>query len=96
MYLTIAPIIDKPQIEYLYTILFLLVGVIFYVPFVKRKYAPVFISKYTFMDFRKFFFSWIITLVLLLSIPEPLTTYLQILLEVSPTTIPLHEIEIQI
>lgn len=47
MYLTIAPIIDKPQIEYLYTMIFLLIGVVFYIPFVKHQYTPAFISKYT-------------------------------------------------
>ncbi|XP_065202893.1 b(0,+)-type amino acid transporter 1 [Planococcus citri] len=70
LYLTIAPIIDKPQIEYLYTIFFLIIGVIFYVPFVKHQYTPAFI--------------------------KPLSMYLQILLQVTPTDIPIHEIEIPI
>ena len=34
MYLVISPIIEKPQIEYLYATLFILGGMIFYVPFV--------------------------------------------------------------
>ncbi|XKL68048.1 hypothetical protein PGB90_003539 [Kerria lacca] len=70
LYLTIAPIIDKPQLEYLYTILFLLFGVLCYFPFVKYKYAPPCIKS--------------------------MTSHLQILLEVTPTTIPIHEIEIPI
>ena len=34
IYLVIAPIVDNPQIEYLYSILFMVVGAIMYVPFV--------------------------------------------------------------
>lgn len=34
LYLIVAPIIDTPQIEYLYATFFILAGFIFYVPFV--------------------------------------------------------------
>lgn len=68
IYLTIAPIIDKPQLEYLYTILFLIFGMLLYLPFVKYKYTP--------------------------ACMKPLTMFVQILFEVTPTDIPIHEIEI--
>lgn len=44
-YLVIGPIIDKPQIEYLYTILFILMGLVLYVPFVRWRMHPGFMSE---------------------------------------------------
>lgn len=45
IYLVIGPIIDKPQIEYLYALMFILAGLIFYVPFVKLGMTPRFMGK---------------------------------------------------
>jgi solute carrier family 7 (L-type amino acid transporter), member 9/15 len=44
-YLVIGPIIDKPQIEYLYTMLFILCGFFLYFPFVRWRIHPPFMSK---------------------------------------------------
>lgn len=46
IYLVVGPIIDKPQIEYLYAVLFILAGLVFYVPFVKLGMTPRFMSEY--------------------------------------------------
>ncbi|KAH0621951.1 hypothetical protein JD844_023724 [Phrynosoma platyrhinos] len=46
-YLVLAPIIDQPQIEFLYIILFILSGVIFYFPLVRYKYHPAYLQKLT-------------------------------------------------
>lgn len=46
IYLVIGPIIDKPQIEYLYALMFILTGLVFYVPFVKLGMTPRFMGKY--------------------------------------------------
>lgn len=45
-YLVAAPIIDKPQIEYLYAVMFILFGLILYIPFVHYGYQTKFMSKY--------------------------------------------------
>lgn len=45
-YLVAAPIIEKPQIEYLYAVLFILAGLIFYVPFVKMGLTPRFMGMF--------------------------------------------------
>jgi L-type amino acid transporter 9 len=45
-YLVVGPIIDKPQIEYLYTVLFILCGLVLYLPFVRWRMHPVFMSKW--------------------------------------------------
>lgn len=45
IYLVIGPIIDKPQIEYLYALAFIMTGLIFYVPFVKFGLTPRFMGK---------------------------------------------------
>ena len=37
IYLVFAPIIDDPQLAYLYAMLFILAGLIFYIPFVHLK-----------------------------------------------------------
>ena len=44
-YLVVAPIIDKPQIEYLYALSFIGAGLIFYIPFVKMGLTPRFMGK---------------------------------------------------
>ena len=47
LYLVIAPIVDNPQIEYLYSILFMAVGAVLYVPFVYMGYVFKFMDKVT-------------------------------------------------
>ena len=47
IYLVIAPIVDNPQIEYLYSILFMVFGAIMYVPFVHFGYVFEFMDKLT-------------------------------------------------
>lgn len=37
IYLVLAPIIDKPEVEYLYCAIFILSGLLLYYPFVHRK-----------------------------------------------------------
>ncbi|XP_074113359.1 b(0,+)-type amino acid transporter 1 isoform X2 [Cotesia typhae] len=44
MYLIVGPIIDKPQIEYLYAVGFIAAGMLFYLPFVKYGYVPKFME----------------------------------------------------
>ncbi|XP_065081751.1 b(0,+)-type amino acid transporter 1 isoform X3 [Ochlerotatus camptorhynchus] len=46
-YLVVAPIIEKPQIEYLYAVMFIFAGLIFYVPFVLWGYHPKFMGNFT-------------------------------------------------
>ncbi|XP_035796314.1 b(0,+)-type amino acid transporter 1-like isoform X1 [Anopheles albimanus] len=46
-YLVVAPIIEKPQIEYLYAVMFILAGLVFYVPFVQYGYHPKFMVNVT-------------------------------------------------
>ncbi|KAJ8680627.1 hypothetical protein QAD02_016414 [Eretmocerus hayati] len=43
-YLIVAPIIEKPQIEYLYAAGFIAAGMLFYLPFVKYRYVPKFMD----------------------------------------------------
>lgn len=47
IYLVIAPIVDNPQIEYLYSILFMVFGAIMYLPFVHFGYVFKFMDKLT-------------------------------------------------
>ncbi|XP_077477583.1 b(0,+)-type amino acid transporter 1 isoform X2 [Stigmatopora argus] len=47
VFLVLAPIIDNPQIEYLYVTLFIFSGVIIYVPFIHYKLCPSFLTKMT-------------------------------------------------
>lgn len=47
VYLVVAPIINTPRIEYLYALLFILTGLLFYVPFVKMNMTPRFMNKLT-------------------------------------------------
>jgi hypothetical protein len=48
IYLIAAPIIENPQIEYLYAALFIVAGLIFYVPFVYYGVVPWFMGMYAF------------------------------------------------
>lgn len=45
-YLIVAPIIEKPQIEYLYAAGFIGAGMLVYLPFVKFGYVPKFMGEY--------------------------------------------------
>ncbi|XP_037550666.1 b(0,+)-type amino acid transporter 1 [Nematolebias whitei] len=47
VFLVLAPIIDDPQIEYLYVTLFILSGAIIYVPFIHYKLCPGLLSRLT-------------------------------------------------
>ncbi|XP_034531011.1 b(0,+)-type amino acid transporter 1 isoform X3 [Notolabrus celidotus] len=47
IFLVLAPIIDTPQIEYLYVSLFILSGAIIYVPFIHYKLCPGLLTKLT-------------------------------------------------
>ncbi|XP_041105785.1 b(0,+)-type amino acid transporter 1 [Polyodon spathula] len=47
VFLVLAPIIDDPKIEYLYVSLFILSGVMFYIPFVHFKLCPNLLTKAT-------------------------------------------------
>ncbi|XP_015113694.1 b(0,+)-type amino acid transporter 1 [Diachasma alloeum] len=44
VYLIVAPIIDKPQIEYVYAAAFIAAGIFVYLPFVKYGYVPKFME----------------------------------------------------
>ncbi|XP_052849521.1 b(0,+)-type amino acid transporter 1 isoform X1 [Drosophila gunungcola] len=47
VYLVAAPIFETPRVEYLYALLFIFAGLIFYVPFVKLGMTPRFMNKVT-------------------------------------------------
>ncbi|XP_061157955.1 b(0,+)-type amino acid transporter 1-like [Syngnathus typhle] len=47
VFLVLAPIIDNPQIEYLYVTLFIFSGVIVYIPFIHYKLCPNLLTKLT-------------------------------------------------
>ncbi|XP_078503535.1 b(0,+)-type amino acid transporter 1-like [Lissotriton helveticus] len=47
IYLILAPVIDSPQIEFLYVFLFALSGIILYIPLVHYKLQPRFLSSAT-------------------------------------------------
>ncbi|XP_030644069.1 b(0,+)-type amino acid transporter 1 [Chanos chanos] len=47
VFLVLAPIIDDPQIEYLYVTLFILSGILFYIPFIHFKLFPGILNKLT-------------------------------------------------
>ncbi|XP_053191385.1 b(0,+)-type amino acid transporter 1 isoform X2 [Scomber japonicus] len=47
IFLVLAPIVDDPQIEYLYVTLFILSGVIVYIPFIHYKVCPGLLDKLT-------------------------------------------------
>ncbi|KAM4543191.1 b(0,+)-type amino acid transporter 1 [Odontesthes bonariensis] len=47
VFLVLAPIIDDPQIEYLYVTLFILSGAVVYVPFIHYKLCPGLLTKLT-------------------------------------------------
>ena len=46
VYLVVAPIIYNPRIEFLYATLFVLSGMIFYVPFIAYRVQLTFLSKF--------------------------------------------------
>ena len=73
LYLVIAPIVDNPQIEYLYSILFMLAGAILYIPFVYMGYVFKFMDKVT--TFLQVTFSQITVLV---------TIHFQLMLQIAP------------
>ncbi|KAI5618842.1 b(0,+)-type amino acid transporter 1-like isoform X1 [Silurus asotus] len=47
MFLVLAPIVDKPQLEYLYVTLFILSGALIYFPFIHFKLCPDLLDKLT-------------------------------------------------
>uniref|UniRef100_A0A3Q3VWN8 b(0,+)-type amino acid transporter 1 n=1 Tax=Mola mola TaxID=94237 RepID=A0A3Q3VWN8_MOLML len=47
IFLVLAPIIDNPQLEYLYVTLFILSGAIIYIPFIHYKICPGLLTKLT-------------------------------------------------
>ncbi|KAM3594032.1 uncharacterized protein V6R79_000831 [Siganus canaliculatus] len=47
IFLVLAPIIDNPEIEYLYVFLFVLSGAIFYIPFIHFKLLPGVLDRLT-------------------------------------------------
>ena len=47
VYLVVAPIVDNPKIEYIYSIIFMLGGALIYVPFVMYRLKMPFLSKIT-------------------------------------------------
>lgn len=47
VFLVLAPIIDNPQLEYLYVTLFILSGVLIYFPFIHFKLFPGVLDKLT-------------------------------------------------
>nr|XP_057946548.1 b(0,+)-type amino acid transporter 1-like [Doryrhamphus excisus] len=47
VFLVVAPLIDNPQIEYLYVTLFIFSGVIIYIPFIHYKLCPGVLSRLT-------------------------------------------------
>ncbi|XP_026164357.1 b(0,+)-type amino acid transporter 1 isoform X1 [Mastacembelus armatus] len=47
IFLVLAPIVDSPQIEYLYVTLFIISGVIIYIPFIHYKLCPGLLTKLT-------------------------------------------------
>lgn len=51
-YLVVGPIIDKPQIEYLYAVCFILFGLLMYIPFVHYRWHPSFMSKFMFTLYK--------------------------------------------
>ncbi|KAG1681267.1 b(0,+)-type amino acid transporter 1 [Nymphon striatum] len=47
VYLVIAPIVDKPTVEYVYATAFMVAGVVFYIPFVHFKLKVCYMGKFT-------------------------------------------------
>ncbi|XP_053365934.1 b(0,+)-type amino acid transporter 1-like isoform X2 [Clarias gariepinus] len=47
VFLVLAPIVDKPQIEYLYATIFILSGTLIYIPFIHFKLCPHLLEKVT-------------------------------------------------
>jgi solute carrier family 7 (L-type amino acid transporter), member 9/15 len=46
IYLVIAPIVENPSLEYLYAIMFIISGLVFYVPFVHIGYTSKTMGKF--------------------------------------------------
>lgn len=46
LYMVISPIVQNPQVEFLYAALFAVSGLVFYVPCVVYKFQPVLLSKF--------------------------------------------------
>lgn len=47
VFLVLAPIVDDPQIEYLYVTLFILSSIVIYIPFIHFKMFPGVLNKLT-------------------------------------------------
>ncbi|KAG1680684.1 b(0,+)-type amino acid transporter 1 [Nymphon striatum] len=47
VYLVIAPIVDKPTVEYVYATAFMVAGIVFYIPFVHFKVKVCYMGKFT-------------------------------------------------
>ena len=47
VYLVVAPIVDNPKIEYVYSIVFMFFGAALYVPFVSYRLKLPYIGEYT-------------------------------------------------
>ena len=47
MYLVVAPIVDDPKIEYIYSIMFMMGGALIYVPFVMYRMKMPLLAKVT-------------------------------------------------
>lgn len=85
-YLIVAPIIDKPQIEYLYAFGFIFAGMLVYLPFVKYGYVPKFMGKYNpLLLSPDQYVSANFNMLLLFLFTEGVNAFLQMLLEVAPT-----------
>lgn len=77
-YLVIGPIINKPQIEYLYTVLFILFGFVLYLPFVRWRMHPPFMSEFIkVLSILSSNFQFLFT--------DKITIFFQMLFEVVPT-----------
>lgn len=90
MYLIVAPIIDTPQIEYLYASFFILGGLIFYIPFVYYGVSSPFMGMnfYFFKPvtcYNIFLYKSLNLCLFFFFRPERFTVFCQLLFEVSPT-----------
>lgn len=83
VYLVAAPIFETPRIEYLYALLFIFAGLLFYVPFVKLGMTPRFMSKFL-LKLTVILISFLI--ISFCAILDKVTLFFQLLLEVVPTS----------
>lgn len=81
-YLVIAPIIENPQLEYVYAVLFIFAGLILYVPFVHYGYQVRFMSEYC----AGLLSGTTPKTLSLFPFADKVTIFFQMLLEVVPTT----------